>query len=88
MKITGRLMGSCQFLSELPTGHELPGACPSRAQQRPGPGDGWEVPVVPPCRVLLRPGTGALRAKAGRNFTPVTCGSWKEGPEIFRALRP
>jgi len=38
------------------------GAGASRAQQRPGPGDGWVVPIVPPCRVLLRPGTGALRS--------------------------
>jgi hypothetical protein len=49
--------------------------CPSRAQQRPLPGDGWKVLIVPPWRAWLRPGTGALRSKARRNTAPVISGS-------------
>ena len=75
-----RFMGGCQFRLELLTGHEpRSGACPSRAQQRPLPGDGWKVPIVPPWRALLRPGTGALRGRARRSTTPVIRGSWAGG---------
>jgi hypothetical protein len=77
-----RFMGSCLFRWELLTSHEpRSGACPSRAQQRSRPGEGWKVPVVPPCRTLLRPGTGALRGKARRITTPVIRGSWAKGGE-------
>ena len=44
--------------------NRAPGCARRRAQQRPWPGDGLEVPVVPPDRALLRPGTGALRDRS------------------------
>ena len=72
-------MGRCLFRLDLLTDHELSGVCPSRALQRPRPGAGWKVPIVPPCQALLRPGTGALRDRARRNIMRVISGFMERG---------
>ena len=72
-----RFMGSCLFRWELLTDPEpRSGVCPSRAQQRPLPEEGWKVPIIPPGRAWLRPGRAHSGAIARRVTTPVIHGSW------------
>ena len=62
-------MGSCLFRWDLLTDPEpCSGVCPSRAQQRPLPDDGWKVPDYFTLPAWLRPGTGALRGNSQARY--------------------